>query len=69
MSVFIEAERFGVWAPVGNFESLKDGGAVLTNYLRIVGTMLKDGHYKQAKIRALQAKAYAEKQAISETRS
>ena len=37
-----------------------EGGAILTNYLSIVGTLLKDGHFKQAKIRALQAKEYAE---------
>ena len=68
MSAFIDAEKFGIWAPVGQLESLKDGGSILVNYLRIVGTLLKDGHFKQAKLRALQAKQYAEQQAISETR-
>jgi hypothetical protein len=56
MSAFIEAEGFGLWAPVDQLENRQDGGAIMVNYLRIVGTMLKDGHFKQAKDRALQAK-------------
>jgi hypothetical protein len=52
MSAFIEAERFGLWAPLNELYKRQDGGAILANYLHIVGTMLRDGHFKQAKKRA-----------------
>jgi hypothetical protein len=29
----------------------------MVNYLRIVGTMLKDGHFKQAKEKSLEVKS------------
>ena len=58
MSIFIEAESFGIWAPVDQFYERQDGGAIMINYLCIVGTMLKDGHFEQAKKRALQAKDF-----------
>lgn len=58
MSAFIEVETFGLWAPVEELHDREDGGRILINYLRIVGTMLRDGHFKQAKIRALQVRGF-----------
>jgi hypothetical protein len=58
MSAFIEAEGFGLWAPVDELYKRQDGGVVVVNHLRIVGTMLRDGHFKQARTRALQAKEF-----------
>jgi hypothetical protein len=58
MSAFIEAEGFGLWAPVNELYERQDGGVIMVNYLRLVGTMLSDGHFKQAKKRALQARDY-----------
>jgi hypothetical protein len=59
MSAFIEAEGFGLWTPVDHLYVRRDGGAIMVNYLRIVGTMLRDGHFKQAKARSLQVKVFA----------
>jgi hypothetical protein len=58
MSLFIDAEGFGIWAPVDELYERQDGAAIMVNYLRIVGTMLKDGHFQQAKKRALQVRAF-----------
>jgi hypothetical protein len=58
MSAFIEAEGFGLWAPVDHLYARQDGGAIMVNYLRIVGTLLRDGHFKQAKARSLQVKNF-----------
>jgi hypothetical protein len=58
MSAFIEAEGIGLWAPVDHLYVRQDGGAILVNYLRIVGTMLRDGHFEQARLRALQVKTF-----------
>lgn len=58
MSAFIRAESFGIWAPVNDLYERPDGGAIMVNYLRIVGTMLKDGHFRQARLRAQQAKTF-----------
>jgi len=67
MSAFIEAESFGLWTPVDHFYDRQDGGNIMVNYLRVIGTMLRDGHFKQAKIRALQVKALVEPEAKSGT--
>jgi hypothetical protein len=61
MSVFINAEKFGIWAPVDQMYDRTDGANIIINYLRIVGTMLADGHFKQARKRALQAKQFVER--------
>jgi hypothetical protein len=66
MSAFIEAESFGIWAPVDQLYVRQDGGAIMVNYLRLVGTMLRDGHFKQARTRALQVKAFVEPTATIE---
>jgi hypothetical protein len=65
MSAFIKAEAFGLWAPVDELYERKDGAAILVNYLRLVGTMLRDGHFKQAVIRAQQAKDFIETSGVS----
>jgi hypothetical protein len=62
MSAFIEAEWFGLWTPVDQLYSCPDGGTILVNYLRIVGVMLRDGHFEQAKKRALQTRAFVAQQ-------
>ena len=62
MSVFIQAEKLGLWT--ASFDELwarPDGGALLANYLKIVGTLLRDGHFKQAKQQALEFKAFMKK--------
>jgi hypothetical protein len=60
MSAFINAESFGIWAPVNELYERADGAAIMINYLSIVGTMLSDGHFKQAKLRAKQARQFME---------
>jgi hypothetical protein len=60
MSAFINVEGFGLWAPVNQLFDRPDGANILMNYLSLVGTMLSDGHFGQAKIRAEQARQAAE---------
>jgi hypothetical protein len=67
MSAFIEAEGFGLWAPVNELYARPDGGTIMVNYLRVVGTMLGDGHFKQARKHALHAKAFVAQQSNSAT--
>jgi hypothetical protein len=67
MSAFIEAEGFGIWTPVDELYSRQGGGAILVNYLRIVGTMLRDGHVKQAKKRSIQVRDFVAQSAKSAT--
>jgi hypothetical protein len=58
VSAFIAAKGFGLWVPVDELYRRQDGGAIMVNYLRVVGTMLRDGHFKEAKKRALEAKDF-----------
>jgi hypothetical protein len=67
MSAFIEAEGFGVWAPVNELDAIEAGGVIMVNYLRVVGTMLEDGHFRQAKMRALEVKNFVAQQSKSVT--
>jgi hypothetical protein len=60
MSAFVEANGFGVWVPVDHLYARKDGGRIISNYLRVVGTMLKDGHFEHAKRQALDVKSFLE---------
>jgi hypothetical protein len=60
MSIFIRVEKIGLWAPVDQLYDREDGATVLVNYLRMVGTMLADGHFKQARKRALECKTFVE---------
>jgi hypothetical protein len=62
MSVFLKAERFGLWAPHDRIFKVKDAFPVLMNYLDIVGQMLSDGHFNQAKKLALDAKRAIDKE-------
>jgi hypothetical protein len=60
MSAFIKVERIGVWAPVDQPYGRLDGANILVNYLQLVGTMLSEGHFKQARKRAAQVRAFLE---------
>jgi hypothetical protein len=60
MSAFIRVEQLGIWAPVDQPYGLLDGAKVLVNYLQLVGTMLADGHFRQARKRASQFRAFLE---------
>jgi hypothetical protein len=48
-SAFITARKFGIWTPSSDIYQRNNAGFVLMNYLDHVGTLLKDGHFKQAK--------------------
>ena len=49
MSAFIKARGFGLWAPDDEVINKGIDLGVLTRYLREVGTMLEEGHLKEAK--------------------
>jgi hypothetical protein len=53
MSAFIKARQVGLWTPdVSNYGPLN----LVMDYLRHVGTLLSDGHFREAKRVALQRK-------------
>jgi hypothetical protein len=58
MSAFIVARGYGLWTPVDELYKRQGGGAIMVNYLRVIGTMLVDGHFQEAKRRALQARDF-----------
>jgi amino acid transporter len=60
-SAFIKAKAFRVWAPDDEGINRVELG-VLRRYLQEVGTMLKDGHFKEAKKIALDRRQVIEEQ-------
>jgi len=48
-SAFINIRKLGIWTPGSELYRRQDGGVILVDYLRRVGTMLKDGHFAEAK--------------------
>lgn len=70
MSAFIKVEQIGIWAPTDQpYEMGQVGANVMINYLGIVGTMLADGHFPQAKKRAMQLKEAIESGVLDATGS
>jgi hypothetical protein len=59
MSWFITARKFRIWAPDQRVFNLEPGRAygMIRDYLMSVGTMLRDGHFAEAKRRANKGKA------------
>jgi hypothetical protein len=58
-SYFTSARKLGIWAPDDRVFALHPDHAIdlIGDYLRQVGTMLKDGHFKEAKRDAKNSKA------------
>ena len=57
MSYFITAKKMGLWSPTPDqFLSGQGGPEFLLGYLRGVGTLLADGHFREAKRMAADAK-------------
>jgi len=54
-SYFHSARDFGIWAP--DEVNINRAEKLITEYLMNVGTMLRDGHFKQAKRYAKESKA------------
>jgi hypothetical protein len=52
-SLFLRLEKANCWTPPVQIMSLDDNGNWLSLYLRLVGRMLADGHYAEAKRAAL----------------
>jgi hypothetical protein len=61
MSIFLKAEKFGLWAPHERIFKIEKGFPILMNYLDVVGRMLSDRHFDQAKKLALEARRLIEK--------
>ena len=55
MSCFIAARKLGIWAPDQRIFNVPD--KLIIDYLSNVGTMLWDGHFREAKQEAVQSKA------------
>jgi hypothetical protein len=47
-SLFVKLNRAGLDLSLNTLIRRDDDGALLVNYLKYVGTMLSDGHFKQA---------------------
>jgi len=60
ISLFIRIEQAGLWFPSNRIFEIERGGAFLANYFVNVGTLLADGHFKQAKQMADSAKTQLE---------
>jgi hypothetical protein len=60
-SVFLKAKEIGIWTPGLDIYQRQRGAGLLVAYLRSVGTFLGDGHFKEAKSTALEAKREIEK--------
>ncbi|WFU42619.1 hypothetical protein QA640_09240 [Bradyrhizobium sp. CB82] len=58
-SAFIEADKYGVWTPADTLYENPNGGNLMVYYLLHVGTLLRDGHFREARVHSLQAKALA----------
>ena len=62
-SCFATARKLGIWVPDGRIYSIDPGRAcdLIIIYLEHIGTMLKDGHFREAKQDAKNSKAAFDK--------
>jgi hypothetical protein len=67
MSISIKAKEFCLWAPDHRIFNVEEGLPILMNYLDVVGQMLRDGHFDQAKRLALDAKRIIEREQSSQS--
>ena len=59
LSTFLSAQNFGLWVP-GQEIYQQPNPEPLINYLKLVGALLHNGHFRQAKEMALRAKQVLE---------
>jgi hypothetical protein len=60
VSAFISAKKIGLWVPGERAFQLSDA-SFLCEYLRLMGRLLEDGHFDEAKREALAWKPYLNK--------
>ncbi len=56
-STLLKAEKIGIWTPGSDIYQHPNGFNLLLGYLRMVGALLADGHFDEAKSAALGAEA------------
>jgi hypothetical protein len=59
-SMAIKAKQFGLWFPGPEIFRIRSGANILANYLYVVGSLLVDEHFTEARAMALDAKGQIE---------
>lgn len=63
VSAFIRAKKCGIWTPGLDLFGRADGARFVVTYFKLIGTLLADGHFKEARDAATNAKAEFERSA------
>jgi hypothetical protein len=63
LSSHLKLTKRGIWSPGEAPLSRADGAKILADYLETVGTLLREGHFTEAKEKARELKAFFEPRA------
>jgi hypothetical protein len=63
LSVYIKLQKMGIWAPGERLQGRFDGARILSDYLSMVGTLLRERHFSQAKEKANGLKEFLDRKA------